>query len=217
MNQTRTLRLKNQKALANFTTSLSRVKAFVSGDVMALVAGSFFLTSPETKTKPESATVFVCPEPGCTKTFARFSDFELHLDVGEYVVQNEHKIYDKLKRDWVAMFATVQTEDRQTQHCQTDSTCAHSEKSVPEANMGWALAKARSGRNQFSEKVKDYLTKKQLCYKNKGLKEPTRIRFPSARFKNFVNDLNVTKSFFLGVGLGRSCLEQRQTCRGTEG
>ena len=56
-----------------------------------------------------------------------------------------------------------------------------------------------------------------FCYKNKGLKEPTRIRFPSARFKNFVNDLNVTKSFFLGVGLGRSCLEQRQTCRGTEG
>ena len=76
------------------------------------------------------------------------------------MVQNEHKIYDKLKRDWVAMFATVQTEDRQTQHCQTNSTCAHSEKSVPEANMGWALAKARSGPTQFSEKVKDYLTKK---------------------------------------------------------
>ena len=137
---------------------------------MALVAGSFFLTSPETKTKPESATVFVCPEPGCTKTFARFSDFELHLDVGEHVVQNEHKIYDKLKRDWVAMFATVQTEDRQTQHCQTDSTCAHSEKSVPEANMGWALAKARSGPNQFSEKVKDYLTKKFDIGEKTGLK-----------------------------------------------
>ena len=38
---------------------------------------------PDTKTMAESATVFVCPEPGCTKTFARFSDFELHLDVGE--------------------------------------------------------------------------------------------------------------------------------------
>ena len=62
---------------------------------------------PETKTKPKSATVFVCPEPGCTKTLAKFSDFELHLDVGEHVVQNEpadlqHNIYDKLKRDWVA-------------------------------------------------------------------------------------------------------------------
>ena len=78
---------------------------------------------PETKTKPKSATVFVCPVPGCTKTFARFSDFELHLDVGEHVVQNEpadlqHDIYDKLKRDWVAMLCY----DRQTQHCQTDST-----------------------------------------------------------------------------------------------
>ena len=128
---------------------------------MALVAGSFFLTSPETKTKPKSATVFVCPEPGCTKTLAKFSDFELHLDVGEHVVQNEpadlqHNIYDKLKRDWVAMLCY----DRQTQHCQTDSTWAHSEKSVPEANVGWALAKAWSGPTQFSEKVKDYLTKK---------------------------------------------------------
>ena len=113
---------------------------------------------PETKSEPESATVFVCPEPGCTETFARFSDFELHLDVGEHVVQNvpadlQHNIYDKLKRDWVAMFATVQTEDHQPQHCQTDSTCAHSEKSVPGANIGWALAKARSGSTQFTEKV----------------------------------------------------------------
>ena len=114
------------------------------------------------KTTLDSAPVFVCPEPGCIKTFARFADFELHLDVGEHVVQNEpadleHNIYDKLKRDWVAMFATVQTEERQPQHYQP---CTHSEESVPEANMGWALAKARSGSSQFSEKVKDYLTKK---------------------------------------------------------
>ena len=74
------------------------------------------------------------------------------------MVQNEpadlqHNIYDKLKRDWVAMFSTVQSEDRQPQHCQTDSTCAHSEKSVPGTNIGWALAKARSGSTQFTEKV----------------------------------------------------------------
>ena len=68
-------------------------------------------------------------------------------------VDLQHNIYDKLKRDWVAMFATVQTEDHQPQHCQTDSTCAHGEKSVPGANIGWALAKARSGSTQFTEKV----------------------------------------------------------------
>jgi len=78
------------------------------------------------------------------------------------VVQNEpavseHNIHDKLKRDWVAMFETVQTEERQPQHYQQ---CTYSEESVPEANMGWALAKARSGSSQFSEKVKDYLTKR---------------------------------------------------------
>ena len=120
---------------------------------------------PDTKTMAESATVFVCPEPGCTKTFARFSDFELHLDVGEHVSQNEladlqHNIYDKLKQNWVAIFAKVQTKECQPQHCQIDSTCVQREKSVPEAKMGWALAKARSGSDQFSEKVKEYLTKK---------------------------------------------------------
>ena len=52
----------------------------------------------------DSTPVFVCSEPGCIKTFARFADFELDLDVGEHVVQNEpadleHNIYDKLKRD----------------------------------------------------------------------------------------------------------------------
>ena len=35
----------------------------------------------------------------------------------------------------------------------------HSEESVLEANIHWALAKARSGSSQFYEKIKDYLTK----------------------------------------------------------
>ena len=56
------------------------------------------------------------------------------------------------------MFATVQTEECQPLHYQP---CSHSEECTPEANMGWALAKARSGSSQFSEKVKDYLTKKE--------------------------------------------------------
>ena len=39
------------------------------------------------------------------------------------MVQNEpavleHNLSDKLKRDWVAMFGTVQTEERQPQHYQ---------------------------------------------------------------------------------------------------
>jgi len=107
--------------------------------------------------------------------FARFADFELHLNVGEHMVQNEpaileHNIYDKLKRDWVTMFATVQTAECQPQHYQP---CTHSKESVPEANMGWALAKARSGSSQFSEKVKDCLTKKFDIGEKTGLKVST--------------------------------------------
>lgn len=54
---------------------------------------------PETKIKPESATVFVCPQPGCTKTFARFSDFELHLDVGEHVADSVNNPSGKVCED----------------------------------------------------------------------------------------------------------------------
>ena len=59
---------------------------------------------PGKQTTLDSAPVFVCPEPGCIKTFARFADFELHFEVGVHVVQNEpadleHNMYDKLKRD----------------------------------------------------------------------------------------------------------------------
>ena len=123
---------------------------------------------PERKTTTESAAVFVCPEPYCLKTFARFGDFELHLDVGEHEMQNQsaesanlqHDVYDKIKRDWVAMFATVQIEERQPQNYQNNSTSTRNEVTAPEVNMGWALAKARSGSAQFSEKVKQYLTKK---------------------------------------------------------
>ena len=84
---------------------------------------------PEKTSSLDSTSVFVCPEPGCIKTFARFADFEIHLDVGEHLVQNEpavseHNIYDKIKRDWVAMFETVQTEERQPQHYQQ---CTYSE------------------------------------------------------------------------------------------
>ena len=59
---------------------------------------------PGKQTTLDSAPVFVCPEPGCIKTFVRFADFELHFEVGVHVVQNEpadleHNMYDKLKRD----------------------------------------------------------------------------------------------------------------------
>ena len=66
----------------------------------------------------------------------------LHLNVGEHVSENEladlqHNIYDKLKRDWVAIFAKVQTKDCQPQHCQIDSTCAQREKFIAEDMHVW--------------------------------------------------------------------------------
>ena len=117
---------------------------------------------PEKKAAQESPSVLICPEPGCTKTFVRFADFELHLDVEEHVSHKEpdvqRNLYDKIKRDWVGMFAKIQTEECQQRPCSKDSVVASNNEPVSDAKMGWALA--RSGPSQFTEKVKDYLTKK---------------------------------------------------------
>ena len=118
----------------------------------------------ETKTREECPSVFVCPEPGCTETFAKFADFELHLHVGKHVLQQgsdtQYNVYDKIRRDWVSRFATVQTE-RSKPASQTSSDAeAYNKESEPQATMGWALAKSRGGPTQFSAKVKEYLTTK---------------------------------------------------------
>ena len=50
-----------------------------------------------------------CSVPGCTEAFDSFSDLELHLDV----VQHNNKqlpsdsVYDRIKRDYAAKFASV--------------------------------------------------------------------------------------------------------------
>ena len=72
----------------------------------------------------------------------------------------QHNAYDKIRRDWVGMFATVQTEQGVQKQSLKSSTCSQNETSVFAAKMGWVLPKTRSGSSQFSEKVKDYLTKK---------------------------------------------------------
>ena len=110
------------------------------------------------------------------------------------MVQNEpadleHNIYDKLKR--FAMFATVQTENRQPLHYQP---CTHSEEYAPEANMGWVLAKARSGSSQFSEKVKDYLTKRFDIGEKTGQKVSTEQVAKDMRYAR----THVTKGFLEG-------------------
>ena len=119
---------------------------------------------PEKKTRAEVPSVFVCPEPGCTLTFPRFSDFELHLDVGEHVIEKEvdtkRSLYDKIRQDWASSFEKIQSEKSPTKSYPTDSTGAHSKELTPQMTMGWALAKTRGGPTQFSEKVRDYLTRK---------------------------------------------------------
>ena len=56
-----------------------------------------------------------------------------------------------------------------------------------------------------------------FCHQNKGLKEPTRSQFPTAKFKIFADDWIIRKSTLLGEGRGNCRLVQQQIYRGTEG
>ena len=82
--------------------------------------------------------------------------------MGKHVLQQgsdtQHNVYDKIRRDWVSRFATVQTERSKPASQTSSDTEAHNKESEPQATMGWALAKS-SGPTQFSAKVKEYLTK----------------------------------------------------------
>ena len=181
---------------------------------------------PERKTTKEGVAVFVCPEPGCTKTFARFADFELHLDVGEHVIHKEpdqqHNAYDKIRRDWVGMFATVQTEQGVQKQSLKSSTCSQNEASVFATKMGWALPKTRSGSSQFSEKVKDYLTKKFDLGEKTGQKataEQVAKDMRNARTldnqKLFGRDEWLTKAQVQGFFSRLASPRKRRGCQGT--
>ena len=68
----------------------------------------------ETKNENEqSSGLFSCSEPGCNMVFKKFSELENHLDVGEHsqVRRNSDTVYDKLRRDLVEKFRTVDKDE----------------------------------------------------------------------------------------------------------
>lgn len=119
---------------------------------------------PEKKSEENSPSVFICPEPGCRETFAKFADFELHLDVGEHNMQDApvsqgSNVYDYLRKDWANRFAAIQKENSSLQRsCHSANTKTRGLES--QECLGWALPKIRTGGIKFPSKVRDYLTAK---------------------------------------------------------
>ena len=112
-------------------------------------------TRPVTKTNELTADVnplFECSVPGCTEAFNSFSDLELHL----YISQHNNKqlpsesVYDRVRRDYAAKFATVNVAQK------TSPVTLPSSSETPNRQpleMGWAISKTHTACTRFSKKV----------------------------------------------------------------
>ena len=66
----------------------------------------------------KSNGLFAGSEPGCNMVFKKCSELESHLDIGEHchIRRNFDTAYDRLKRDWVEKFLSVDKEDIDRAH-----------------------------------------------------------------------------------------------------
>ncbi|KAK3754682.1 hypothetical protein QZH41_015381, partial [Actinostola sp. cb2023] len=103
--------------------------------------------------------LFSCTQPGCTESFVKFSDLELHLDVGEHSPRST-SMYDKIRKDWANRCLTVHMDSSTPATCKETVDTSAEIAAEPKVSEGWALHKGRGGATQFSQAVKVYLTAK---------------------------------------------------------
>ena len=121
--------------------------------------------------------LFQCPEPGCEKKFKKFSELEMHIEIGKH--ENSpmsESSYDKMRREWAQRFATVDPVEGNTfkagsARCLTEST----DQTPSDLSQGWALPKPRVA-IRFTTEVKAYLKTKFELGERTGLKaDPTQV------------------------------------------
>ena len=91
---------------------------------------------PKRKPQPivnEHRHLFECSVPGCTQSFALFSDLQTHLNIGQHTIPREQNesFYDKVRKDWVEKFASIDVIPRKrcTTALQTGSTASTTTRS----------------------------------------------------------------------------------------
>lgn len=112
-------------------------------------------------------SLFECTVPGCEKVFKKYEELNLHIQTGGHnrLVQNV-TLYDRIRSDWAARFATIDVRFQAKEHKNKGSTqkgvlvTESVDPSSAENNMGWALSKPKTGAVRFSKNVRDYLTAK---------------------------------------------------------
>ena len=104
-------------------------------------------------------------EYNAIEVFDTFSQLELHLYVGKHTVSRLGQ-YDAIKRDWALKFSSIDTAGIECSSCSLDSSTPLTSPvdTSPHSSLrtGWAVSKPR-GSVRFSEKVKEYLTRRISC------------------------------------------------------
>ena len=115
------------------------------------------------------ATMFSCPQAGCSLNFTSFDSLQSHLDYEKHEIKtSQESIYDQFRRDWAALFSTIHSENRPKPKVYISSVANSS------LSMGWALQKP--GGKRYSPRVKDYLKARFDVGKQSGQKQ-THSRF----------------------------------------
>lgn len=120
------------------------------------------LESAEDESASEEGGIFECTEENCNYVFSKFSDLEMHMDLGQHsrFVNNE-SVYDTLRREWANTYSTVTTNVQKAST--TQKSMMQRESGESDLAMGWALSKARTGSVRFSTNVRQYLVAKFNC------------------------------------------------------
>ena len=123
--------------------------------------------------------------------FKKFSELENHLDVGEHrqVHKGTETVYDKLRRDWAEKFLTVDSKEETgsalVAHSNEQRDKNEASGSCSDLQLGWALHKPRSQAVQFTDEVKQYLTKKFDLGERTGNKaEPGKVAADMRKSRN---------------------------------
>ena len=107
--------------------------------------------------------------------FKKCSELESHLDIGEHchIRWNFDTAYDRLKRDWVEKFLSVDKEDIDRAHLESTGEQQHehgASSSSSDLQLDWELHKPRSEAVRFTCEVKLYLSTKSDLAERTGMK-----------------------------------------------
>ena len=120
------------------------------------------LDPAEDESASEEGGNFECIEENCNYVFSKFSDLEMHMDLGQHSrFVNNVSVYDPLRREWANTYSTVTTNFQKA--AITQKSTMQLESGESDFSMGWALSKARTGSVRFSTNVRQYLVGKFNC------------------------------------------------------